>query len=374
MVKPVTQQQYIFNAHINKLFSQDKACFAGNTFTALIFAAMFWDRPSAQLILPIWLSLMIFVQCFRLGLALCFHYAQKSQHIMTSRRWLLYYDIGFIASTLLWVFLAFTFYHEPSSLHRMFLVFVISSVVAGGMSMISPFKYFDSLYPVVLLLPIVVMLLSSVVVIEYVMGAMLSVYMFVMRSTARHINATALDSVVSHYELESLANFDSLTKVANRRFFDSYFYNEYKRALRNNSEIALILLDVDFFKQYNDTYGHQQGDVCLREVAKTIKEEIKRPADFVARYGGEEFAVVLPDTSMDGALVVARNIKEAIFAKEITHKGSHLGQVSVSCGVASQVPTENLNTFALLSAADQALYLAKDQGRNSIAQAACFIA
>jgi diguanylate cyclase (GGDEF)-like protein len=134
---------------------------------------------------------------------------------------------------------------------------------------------------------------------------------------------------------------------------------------RDRTPLSLILCDIDFFKPYNDTYGHQAGDECLKQVAVAIQKVSKRPLDFVARYGGEEFAVILPNTNIEGALLVAEAIKQAIANLAIPHKSSLVNDyVTLSLGVISMIPTAEQSLGTLIAHADKALYAAKKQGRN----------
>lgn len=168
-------------------------------------------------------------------------------------------------------------------------------------------------------------------------------------------------------ELETIAYIDSLTGVFNRRHFDQKLQEEWKRLARDRASISIIMVDVDYFKPYNDTYGHQQGDQCLQEVARAISATAKRPGDFVARYGGEEFVVVLPNTGIEGALKVAENIRIEIEALEIPHQASAVSNwVTSSLGVANSKCSEKSNPEILLQAADIALYNAKTAGRNRV--------
>jgi diguanylate cyclase (GGDEF)-like protein/PAS domain S-box-containing protein len=172
----------------------------------------------------------------------------------------------------------------------------------------------------------------------------------------------------ANQELEALAVLDGLTKIANRRKFDQYLEGEWKRLTRERSPLSLILCDLDYFKLYNDTYGHQAGDRCLQEVAQAISKVIKRPADLVARYGGEEFAVILPNTDAGGAKYLARQIRLHIEALKIPHINSSVDlYVTLSLGVASCIPNGGLGFYALVAAADKGLYQAKELGRNQVA-------
>lgn len=164
---------------------------------------------------------------------------------------------------------------------------------------------------------------------------------------------------------------DGLTNVHNRRYFDERLSTEWSRATRNNTELSLLLLDVDFFKRYNDYYGHQAGDDCLRKIAGAIKDTLQRPTDIVARYGGEEFACLLPDTNLEGAFHIAEAIKQAIIALNIPHAASTVNpKVTVSIGVCVKPATYQGEAELLLRNADVQLYNAKENGRNCVCSVA----
>jgi diguanylate cyclase (GGDEF)-like protein len=170
--------------------------------------------------------------------------------------------------------------------------------------------------------------------------------------------------------LRKLVFLDGLSGVFNRRYFDQQLAVEFARAARSNSPLSLILLDVDFFKLFNDRYGHQAGDDCLRMIAMGLKAALKRPADLVARYGGEEFACILPDTSYQDALVIARELEQRVRKLAIAHDSSTAGQVvTVSIGLATREPNNAGDSFALVGLADQLLYEAKQQGRGQVRSA-----
>lgn len=167
--------------------------------------------------------------------------------------------------------------------------------------------------------------------------------------------------------LYQLSTTDALTGIANRRAYDEYVELEWKKMLRNNAPLALIVCDIDFFKKYNDRYGHKEGDVCLHTIAQIIRQTVTRPGDFVARYGGEEFAVVLSATKADGAFYVAEKIRMSVAQYGLPHADSTAApHVTLSLGVAAVEPSlaVHLSSASLFHAADAALYEAKRQGRN----------
>lgn len=166
--------------------------------------------------------------------------------------------------------------------------------------------------------------------------------------------------------LEELSSLDGLTGISNRRRFDTVLEQEWRRSKRSHSPLSLIMLDIDKFKVYNDTYGHLEGDECLKKVAQIIKASVKRADDVVARYGGEEFSIILPNTPLEGALQIGEHIRQNIERESIPHKNSTVkAVVTVSVGVATAT-TETISIADLIKGADTALYEAKNKGRNQV--------
>jgi len=167
--------------------------------------------------------------------------------------------------------------------------------------------------------------------------------------------------------LSQLSNQDGLTAVSNRRRFEEVFDKEWLRARRDGLPLALLMIDIDFFKYYNDTYGHLKGDCCLKAVAEAICMVLKRPGDFVARYGGEEFVVILPGTDEAGAMSIAEEIRINVHSLGIEHASSSVAdRITVSVGAASVMPRPDVAAKSLLLASDGALYQAKTNGRNRV--------
>ncbi|WP_251955432.1 diguanylate cyclase [Nostoc commune] len=167
--------------------------------------------------------------------------------------------------------------------------------------------------------------------------------------------------------LSTIATIDFLTQLANRRRFEEYLHIEWRRMTRSQQPLSLILVDVDFFKSYNDTYGHPMGDRCLIKIARAIKDVVQRPADLVARYGGEEFAVILSNTDILGAAHIAEKICFAVRKLAISHENSQISSyVTVSTGLATVIPTFNSSFQKIIVAADRALYQAKAAGRDRV--------
>lgn len=168
--------------------------------------------------------------------------------------------------------------------------------------------------------------------------------------------------------LEKQSLMDGLTGIANRRYFDETFDKEWRRALRSGDILSLVFIDIDFFKKYNDYYGHLAGDDCLRQVGSILRNSVKRAGDLVARYGGEEFVIVLPGTLQADAIRIGEKVCSNIESLKVAHQRSEVSEyVTVSAGIATVIPEKNMIPTSLLEQADQALYQAKRKGRNQVA-------
>ena len=209
-----------------------------------------------------------------------------------------------------------------------------------------------------------------------ILGVLLVFGIYRLRVRQLRIRKEELESLVeertyqleeANQKLEKLATMDGLTGISNYRRFDQFFAIEWKRAVRNATPISVILIDVDFFKLYNDTYGHQNGDECLKKIAKKTDDTCNRPGDLVARYGGEEFVVVLSDTAEDGAMKIAEKLRQGVEAMEIPHSASNVSDyVTISLGCSTTIPEIADDSSMLIRSADEALYLSKQNGRNLV--------
>ncbi len=180
------------------------------------------------------------------------------------------------------------------------------------------------------------------------------------------LSAIQSELIKANRKLDEVAHFDVLTQIMNRRGYQNMLERYWSDHVRRKSQLTILLMDIDFFKKYNDNYGHIQGDQCLREVAQTLKKALKRPIDIVARYGGEEFVVILPDTNIEGAVNVAERLIEAMRTVNIPHEFSDCQPfVTLSVGLA-QADLSNETSKQVLERADKSLYEAKEAGRNCV--------
>jgi diguanylate cyclase (GGDEF)-like protein len=186
----------------------------------------------------------------------------------------------------------------------------------------------------------------------------------------KELNETRRQLEHRNRDLERISLLDTLTQIANRRRFDSLLRQEWRRCARDEAPLSLVFCDIDYFKRFNDTYGHQAGDECLVRVAQAMEESLNRPADLVARYGGEEFIALLVDTAVDGARMLAERMRSRVEGLRVEHRASGAGAyLTVSLGVASVVPRPALRPEDLVDLADRALYAAKEGGRNRVVAA-----
>ena len=179
-------------------------------------------------------------------------------------------------------------------------------------------------------------------------------------------NAMARELTARIKQLNQLSRYDSLTALANRQHFDQHLEQEWRRALRSREPISLLMIDVDHFKRYNDFYGHVGGDNCLRAVADTLRQVVRRSTDLAARYGGEEFVLLLPNTPLPSAIALGEEILSILQQKNLPHAATPLGRISVSIGVNTCIPSAAGAPSCLIETADNALYEAKRAGRNRV--------
>lgn len=249
---------------------------------------------------------------------------------------------------------------------RVFVMLMLGAIAAGALPRLSAIPSIYAVYIFGLLAPLMTVLVLadgepgwSAIPVVLLMAASL-LY------SARQLHTDLLDSLLSNFGLENAAEEDKLTHLANRRRFDIALEQEWTRACRSGLPISLIMVDVDFFKKFNDYYGHQEGDHCLAQVAKALSQSARRTIDLVARYGGEEFVILLSQTTRDDAYALCERMRHSVYSLKIPHHDSTLGRVTISLGGVTLYARENLKSLDLVRTADKALYRAKATGRNRV--------
>jgi diguanylate cyclase (GGDEF)-like protein len=239
-----------------------------------------------------------------------------------------------------------------------------------------------------MIIPVIIVFLFQNNALGYAMSSMMLIYFLSISSTYMQSHRLVKESIqlqidkdeliqnlkranqhleIANDKVLALSLLDELTQLSNRRQMDNIFSKEWSRAVRAQTSVAFIMFDIDYFKEYNDAFGHQQGDECLKKIAAALRKVFKRPGDCISRYGGEEFAAVLPDTDAEGALSMAREATAEVSKLVIVAANTKASAfVTISAGVACMVPTQDDQMLRLIAKADAALYRAKEAGRNRI--------
>ena len=352
---------------------------------ASIVVVAIWPETPA-LWLGLWWAVLTALTVYRLWFITRSKHTAADQQATAALQ--THFCLGVAATGIVWGVGYLFFVTQVSIEHQAMLVMVLAGIAAGGLVASYGVKphFFSFLLPA-LGAPAVyglfdgarIQIWISVLMIVFI-GALIASFLRYARAVHELIDTRLENSLLveslsaSNRELEEsneqlleLSSTDGLTQVANRRHFDSQLQREWGRAQRAENWLSYIMVDIDFFKPFNDHYGHLKGDDCLKEVAQALQGVLRRPGDFVGRYGGEEFAILSPDTPPEGALILAEKVRCVIEDLQIPHRGSPVaGHVSVSVGVTSAIPGAEGSVNDLIYTADRALYEAKHRGRNCI--------
>lgn len=349
----------------------------------LIMTFMAWPHTN-QFLISAWLITVTIVLCLRFILTLCFQAQQDKNirpHKWQQRLTLLSFISGVVIGSC--GFITLTPEHYLLPLILAIGLITLSSISVSVLS-ISSSTFISFIIPA--LLPVIANTLISGDRINFGIGLLIIMFtvtlILLSNRTRENINKSLdiryenthlLDDLTvsqlqlqkQNIELEKLATEDHLTGLANRRYGDMHLEAEWKKAIRQQHPVSLIMIDIDKFKDYNDHYGHQAGDDCLKIVAQALKQSLSRPSDLAVRYGGEEFLVVLPDTEITGAIQLARKFQKVLENVNIKHEYSDIANhLTVSCGVASYTPKRSDKVRALVNQADIAMYKSKFSGGN----------
>lgn len=368
----------VFIELVQLLYSKSLYQPALHFFPALIFFLIVYDYAN-KLYLNLWIISLLLINVVRI---IDIKVTQnKFKHPDDFKKMRSRFACGVSLVAIIYCIGIMLFYPELPKLNQLALICLITAIIPSGLVSFVSDKLTYYAFVIPLFLPVIILNLAEADKFHFFIGMSAVIYFFIIRSlfnwNYNNLNETIyqrmvnIDLVASLSEtndrLEKLSFVDELTQLANRRHFDISIEKELSRANRMNSLLTLIIIDIDFFKQFNDTYGHLKGDECLKLIAQTIKEISQRPADLVARYGGEEICVILPDTDSAGAGLIANKIKMSIDNLNIQHATSSVKPyVTVSMGIATYLPVSKLTDKQLIDKADKALYKAKERGRNNI--------
>ncbi|MGD8525877.1 MAG: diguanylate cyclase [Thioalkalispiraceae bacterium] len=336
--------------------------------TALICVTLLW-KVADHFMLLIWLLVMVVISLVRLSFTVKFIKSTLSEQDIIDK-WGTGYVLGTLVSGITWGMLAF--FYDPTwpAPYQVILFVVYTGITAGAFNTNTPlFIAFPAFYlpPVACLM---VVMLKQRGEGFHELAALFMIYIILMYLSAIKFHNRLAKSLQIRFENEQLADMDELTGLYNRRSMDKYLASEWNRHYRSQKPLSLLFIDIDFFKQYNDTHGHAGGDQCLVEVSQLLKNNVQRSSDMVARFGGEEFAVILPETGEADAMQVAEKIHSGLTQLQIPHESSPVAaHVTMSVGVATMVPEQTDNSNLLLKMADEALYQAKNTGRDRVIKA-----
>jgi len=368
----------IKSEQVRLLYRQGAAIQLLGILTAVIAVALFWEIADHKDLLG-WLFVMVVVSLIRLGTNVRFSRFAETEFDI--EKWEIIYLAGTFASGVIWG--ALSFFYEPTwPVPYQVMFFVIYTGLIGGAfnTNSSLFIAFPAFYlPPVASLMYVMLQQNTEGYIE--LALLFMIYIALMHTSSvryyNHLTRTLelqFDNIrladrlaLSNKKLTRLAEIDTLTQTFNRRSMDRFLADEWKMHLESGRALSVLFIDIDNFKQYNDTYGHGAGDRCLSAVSEALKKSIRAEGDMLARYGGEEFAVILPHTECEKAQQIAGRIMEDVRDLHIEHAASSASdEVTVSIGISTIVPDPSLDAFAVIDAADKALYTAKRSGRNRI--------
>jgi diguanylate cyclase (GGDEF)-like protein len=400
---------------------QTPVALCGGAFVSACAGGYYWWLTEQAFYLY-WMLVAALVILSRLALYLCFAAWRRSQNgkALESAHWRHLHVAGFVAAALTWAAIGLYVEYSLSFADAAFIYVCLAGMVAGSVvstASVSPRMFL--IFSAITLLPLSLVLLISLEPQKTAMGLVcVGFFVFSLRSiyriadifegfvasnvvneqllrelrqeqrqvlklneqlrediemrsrTEQQLRAQKQRAESLAEKLYALSSIDGLTEIPNRRYFDEHFTEEWSRALRVQGVLSLIICDIDYFKDFNDRYGHLMGDDCLKAVASTLDLHARRAGDAVTRFGGEEFAIILPGIGLQEACMLAEQMREAVMALGITHAESRVSDlVTISMGVACTIPSQDVRPETLLQHADEALYRAKHQGRNQVVSA-----
>jgi diguanylate cyclase (GGDEF)-like protein len=359
------RERFLFEERIGYVLNDPISSLMTNMALGLVLCFLLGSLFNKSLLL-IWILCLLGVCLSRVFIAWLYSQHRHNEKYST-RFWYNLYFAGTELSALAWCTASIFFFPTSSVNSQLYLVALLAGLIHGAGQSQAPFRLIHFIYSTTIMVPLI---LRFFLMGSYYYGTFAFALSFLIAGitiSTRKMRRYLIESLELRYEISQMAHIDALTGLANRRHFDIFIYQEWSKAQREGSPISMLMVDVDFFKLYNDVYGHQSGDQCLRRIAEAINKVTHRPSDLVTRYGGEEFAVILPNTPLHGAMKVAEQMRQDVGALLIEHSKSPVAHfVTVSIGVAVMTPGKDNQPNELVAASDEALYTAKNSGRNRI--------
>jgi diguanylate cyclase (GGDEF)-like protein len=373
------QQRRIYAEQVRIIYSQTPTAVVGGIVSGGFFAWILKDIIDKTSLL-IWLLALFVVLIIRTPSYFTFKRKNPSENnILPWGTAFLVLTIihGSVWGTAAWLFL------DQQPVYMVIVVIWMVGMSAASISAYSAYYRAMLAFFIPVMLPTIIHLFMINDGISTPLGFGLILYVVVVLRAAIPINKAIIDSIRLNFELEKeidvrknienklreMAHLDGLTGLANRRSFDDVLEKELFSAEHKQYPLSLIMIDIDYFKAFNDTYGHQSGDECLRQISQTVKAQLNRPTDLATRYGGEELAVILPSSGKDEGRAIAEKIRNAVLACAIPHDGSlikGIDCVTISAGIATCDGNEHVTSEEIIGIADRKLYQAKEKGRNRV--------
>ncbi|PCH63273.1 MAG: hypothetical protein COC19_01230 [SAR86 cluster bacterium] len=371
----------VYIEQIKGIYKQSTTAIISPIVIGAAYVSIFWGEADHTLLL-IWLSCIVAVAILRIAPAIYFPKRKSDENIELWGR--LHISLS-LCGSLVWGVAFVAFASTEKHILNVIIVLFMTGICAISTSsyigyLKSQLAYF---LPAVVLGTVNLLLIGNNKDISLAIGMM--IYISILLRNSNRTNRMIVDAIKLNFQFEDeiekrkgvekeLLEFsrrDGLTGLFNRRHFDEMLLVELQRAQRSAHPLSLVLFDIDYFKKFNDTYGHVEGDHCLQEVSRVIQEAVQRPGDLTARYGGEEIVAILPNTNSKNAYAISTTILEKIRALKIPHLASNLQHckfVTTSAGVATIIPTTDTKPSDLIKLADEALYHAKGAGRNRVCE------
>lgn len=349
--------------------------------SGILLVFLWMHFPDQYIALLIWFGLIVTLSIVRFLMGKNFKFQQQYTQVELEG-WANRHVFFTTLLSTIWGLSGIVFFPHDLS-HIVLLIMVLFSVLLAAIPTLaaSRIAYYFQIF--VTLIPTIILLFLSLDGGHDIVAGSMIVMAITLMLVSNYIYQLLLELQKTQVALQDLADTDQLTQIANRRHFDREFKVEWRRAMREKTPISLLLIDVDFFKKYNDTYGHQAGDVCLKQIAECLASITHRPADLASRYGGEEFSILLPVTKQKDAAMLAERLRRKVEALKIENSQTDLGIVTISIGVSccepawdftGKTPDKDQKVIfpaMLLTAADNALYVSKEQGRNRVSEQGC---
>jgi diguanylate cyclase (GGDEF)-like protein len=318
-----------------------------------------------RLNLYVWLGIIICVSLIRLGATLFVERRRIDAPVKKIQRWANILTVLALVQTSIWGASVFLIWPDDIG-YRAVLVAVLSGIIAAGGIMFALHRRSFLIYCLPIAIPTVIQLVLGGTRLEMILAVLLVFYSGFLLVSVNRLTNIFLDGLRIRFLMQTESRTDALTALANRRGFDETLHDIWRQSIRTKQSVGLLIIDVDFFKAYNDYYGHPQGDIALSKIGELLLKTASRSTDMCARIGGEEFAVIMPATELEGSRLVAEALQEALASALIPHRTSDRGFLSVSIGLNVKTPERSSSADLFMMETDQALYEAKESGRNKI--------